>query len=363
MSKKSQNKRNKHPIIIKKTKKGESYWYRLPTDLGRKWKRLGASWEACSYRDAVRAYKSITGDIAKRKFDIRASRAGARFDEFVKAFIEDLRTKKDDTAREELFVKHFYEFFNRVPLTAITPSDVKAYIDSRLKKVSPSTARKEFYFLRKIFGTAANPEWWDISNLDDNFKNPCTDVTPPPKTPPRHRVASEEELQKLLGFSPSPVIKSIILFAIYSGCRQGEILSLQESQVNWDIEYIYWEKTKSGKPKNLPLSPTLIKILKEVPRPEDSPYFFCSPKLGKPYTREGFKRIFKRMVNKAEIEDFHFHDLRRVFGTRLAELGFKEKDIAELLGHSSTESTGIYIEISEKRKREAIEKVYFNGLQ
>ncbi len=363
MSKKGKNKKNnRYPIIIRKYKKGESYRIKLPAELGSKFIKLGSSWEGFTYNDAVKAYKSIMGDIAKRKYSIGGTKIGTGFKKFTQAYLEDLKTKKDNISRERIYVSHYWESFGKTPLTAISSSDIKAYLDKRLKKVSPGTVRKEFYFLRKIFKLAARTEWWSISNLDDTFKNPCDGVTPPKENVARYRIASDKEIIKLLEHSPSEVIKNIILFAIYSGCRQGEILQLKEEQVNWEQGYIHWPQTKNMKPKDLPLSPTIEEILRDVPRVEESPYFFCSPRNGEPYTKDGFVTIFNRIRERAGLRNLHFHDLRRVFGTKLAEQGYKEKDIAELLGHSDTRSTKVYIEIAEERKKEAIKTVRITGL-
>lgn len=363
MNKVKNKKKGKYPIEIRKYKKTVSYRARLPSEYGNEWVKLGSSKQGGTYKDAVRVYKSIIGDVAKRKFDINSLKLGADFQQFTKDYLEDLKSKKDDTEREKLYISHYDKFFGNKALTVIAPSDVKGYLDSRLKKVSPGTVRKEFWFLRKIFRLASQQEWWDISNLDDSFKNPCDGVTPPKENIPRQRIASDVEIIRLLEHSPNEVIRQIILFAIYSGCRQGEILQLKENQVNWETGYIHWPQTKNQKPKNLPLSPNIEKVLKEVPRVEEDPHFFCSLRKEKPYTKDGFINIFRRMKKRAGLEDLRFHDLRRVFGTKLAEKGYKEKDIAELLGHSDTRSTKVYVEIAEERKKEAIRTITINGLK
>lgn len=362
MRKKEYNKKDAYPIQVRKHKRGESYRFKLPSGFGRKWVKLGSSWEGCTYQDAVRAYKSIMGDIAKRRFGIRETKEGVYFKEFAKAFLEDLKTKKDDVSRQALFISNLNEFFGDKLLTLIQPSDIKAYIDSRLKKASPGTVRKEFYFLRKMFSTAISPEWTPVSQVDEHFQNPCNGIKPPKDNKPRQRVASEKEIKKLLEQSPNEVVRHIILFALYSGCRQGEILTLKEDQVNWESGYIHWPETKNQEPKNLPLSPALEKILKEVPRVEDSPHFFCSPKLKKPYTKDGMVNVFRRMTKRAGLKDLHFHDLRRIFGTKLAEQGYREKDIAELLGHKTTRSTTVYVEIAEERKKDAMKSVVYGSI-
>lgn len=355
-------KKKKYPIEVRELKKGKSYRVRLPTELGRVRIKLGNEWEGFTYDDAVRAYQSIIGQIAQRKFKIKDTQPSADFKDFTQEYLNNLNTKKDDTSRERLYIKHLDDFFGHRALSTITPADIDSYIGRRLYHISSSTVRKEFYFLRKLFREASMPRWIPITNLSEDFVNPCVGLKPPSPNPPRAMIVNEAEIERLLDKSPNEVAKAIILFAIYSGCRQGEILPLQEKQVNWDKGFIYWPKTKNRKPKNLPLSPALEKILKEVPRFNDSPFFFCSPKLGKPYTKGGFASIFNRMRKWADLKELRFHDLRRVFGTKLAELGYTEKDIADLLGHEDTRSTRIYVKIVDKRRKEAMERVDFGTL-
>lgn len=359
--KKKRRKKGKYPIEARKSKRGTSYRFRLPQEMGGKWVYLGNSWEGFEYKDAVRAYQTVMGKIAQRRFEVEEEVIGARFEDFAKAYLEDLKEHKGDIKREELYAKNLNAEFQDKLLNFIKPSDVKSYISKRLKEVSPTTVRKEFYFLQKLLKEAVKPEWAEISGLNEDFKNPCLGLKLPPKAPARTRVPNDDEIQKLLDNTKNEVIKGIILFAVYSGCRLGEILKLRDEQIDWEKEYIHWPKTKSGKSKALPLTKTIRKIVEEVPKPEDSSYIFCSPTLKKPYTLQGFETMFRELKKRAGLKDVRFHDLRRVFGTKLAELGYREKDIAELLGHSGTDATRVYIEISDERKKEAMEKVKLKG--
>src|SRR5438270_9385443 len=69
------------------------------------------------------------------------------------------------------------------------------------------------------------------------------------------------------------------------------------------------------------------------------------------------KRSFKKACEQAKIDDLHWHDLRHTFGTRLAEAGFSEATIAELMGHSDAKTTRRYTHGTDRAKRAAVEAV------
>ena len=71
-----------------------------------------------------------------------------------------------------------------------------------------------------------------------------------------------------------------------------------------------------------------------------------------PYT--DIKKFFKHALAEANIEDFHFHDLRRTMGTWLLEEGVDIRTIQFLLGHSDLSTTEKYLAISRKRNIEEL---------
>jgi integrase len=83
------------------------------------------------------------------------------------------------------------------------------------------------------------------------------------------------------------------------------------------------------------------------------------PKQGKPYTDP--KKAFGTACRLAGINNLHWHDLRHTFGTKLAEAGFSEATIADLMGHSDPETTRRYTHATDRAKRAAVEAVRITG--
>jgi integrase len=83
-------------------------------------------------------------------------------------------------------------------------------------------------------------------------------------------------------------------------------------------------------------------------------YVWVNPNTGKPY--HDIKKAWNRLRTKAGLGDFHFHDLRHTFGTRLGEV-VNVHDLRELMGHSSLRMTMKYTHALDDRKRKAVKTV------
>ena len=117
--------------------------------------------------------------------------------------------------------------------------------------------------------------------------------------------------------------------------RRGELLNTRWADVDEVDQYIFIMKTKNDKPRLIPLTVRALEILKRLRQDAPDDELIFDPK------RTGRKRrqlmlCFERAVEAAGLGDFHFHDLRHTFATRLRAANVHEYDIADLLGHSTT---------------------------
>ena len=108
------------------------------------------------------------------------------------------------------------------------------------------------------------------------------------------------------------------------------------------------------------LSEVRPKLIKDQKRTRDA--IFLSMKLGKPLSRMGFWKILKRYVRAAGIdEDVTPHTLRHSFATHLLEGGAGLRDVQELLGHASIETTMIYTHIDRSHLYEVVRTFHPRG--
>jgi integrase len=156
----------------------------------------------------------------------------------------------------------------------------------------------------------------------------------------RDRVATDEEYQRLLAAS-APHLQRIVTCAYETAMRTGEIRNLTWAKVDWKTGFIRLraEDTKERRPKNIPISPILQKILTDLRREHQDGKIAAIT--GHVFTwkrkpmKEGWKTAYKGACRRSGIVDLHFHDLRHTFITRKVRAGWDYKRIMAITGHST----------------------------
>jgi len=194
-------------------------------------------------------------------------------------------------------------------------------------------------------------------------ENPVSKVTKERENNRRDRWLTSEDEQMLLENSPQ-WLKEIIVFALHTGLRQDELLSLQWSRVDLFRKIIIIQESKNGKPRTIPLNRIALDILMEKAKVRNlkSDLVFLSNAITK-ICCQNLIKAFNTAKDKASIQNFHFHDLRHTFATRLAQKGVDIYKISKLLGHVSITMTQRYAHHCPESLRdgvEALEKVDYN---
>lgn len=149
-------------------------------------------------------------------------------------------------------------------------------------------------------------------------------------------------------------LKPIVVAAIHTGMRRGELLKLRWQNVDFARGLIYVTNTKTGHDRDVPMNSVVRETLLELQKQYgDFEYVFTNMKTGVNITE--VKKGFNAACREAGIEDFSFHDLRHTTGTRLADGGSDTFAIAEVLGHRNLQTTKRYTHATELRKRRAVE--------
>jgi integrase len=175
------------------------------------------------------------------------------------------------------------------------------------------------------------------------------------------RLEGDEEARLLK--EANPYLHSLILAALETGCRKGELLTLQWGQVDLERGTVFLpaEKTKTHEDRTVPITGRLRAVLemrRTDPKGEDFPataYVFGND-FGEEVT--SIKTAWKATCRRAGIADLHFHDLRREAGSRLIETpGISLVDVRDWLGHSSVEQTNTYLSTTADKLRAAALRV------
>ncbi len=167
----------------------------------------------------------------------------------------------------------------------------------------------------------------------------------------RLRYLSVEECAALVSACDDH-LKPIVITALNSGMRRGEILSLTWDRVDLRHGFILLDRTKNGERREIPINKTLRAALQGLTRRLDISYVFYDPQTGKAY--HDVKKSFHTALKRVGIRDFHFHDLRHTFASHLVMAGVDLTTVKELLGHKTLTMTLRYAHLAPAHKVKAI---------
>jgi integrase len=255
------------------------------------------------------------------------------------------------------YSKHLIKFFGETNLLSVTTKKISRYKVIRNEAgAKPATINRELAMLSKAFNLAVKE--WEWLN-----ENPVSKVPKEKEDNKRDRWLTQEEENRLLGFSPE-WLSEIIVFALNTGLRQDELLSLEWPRVSLIRKTILIQKSKSGRPRTVPLNRFGLELLnmKYSKKVLSINGLVFVSSVGTKIDADNLRRAFYGVLKKAEIENFKFHDLRHTFATRLAQSGIDIYKIAKLLGHEDIRMTQRYAHHCPESLRDGVEilESYYN---
>lgn len=242
----------------------------------------------------------------------------------------------------------------------VTSVDIATYRDQRLlienprtkKQLSTSTVRLEMSLLSNFF---------DIARIEWGYcdSNPVANVRKPKSPPGRDRRLTPREDRLILRYAfnhVNPQVYSIVVLALETAMRQGEILKLEWQHINLKTRIAHLPETKNGTKRDVPLSIKARDALIRLGTKSHGRVFG--------YTPEGIKSTWRFMIQKLQIENLHFHDLRHEAISRLFELGtFDMMEVAAISGHKSLSMLKRYTHLKAQRLVRKLEGNKHKGKQ
>jgi integrase len=212
-------------------------------------------------------------------------------------------------------------------VSALLPSVVCKYRDTRLKAVSPASLKRELTILSSVLNIAIK-EWGIVIP-----QNPVSMVSLPKIARGRDRRLESGEEEKLL--SSSGELWRIIILALETGMRRGEILNIKKSHIDFTRQTLLIPLTKTDTPRTIPLSSRAIAVLREQLRGSENVIPIEETALFS-YTARGLSGAFLRLCRRHKLDNLHFHDLRHEATSRFFEKGLNPVEVATITGHKDT---------------------------
>jgi len=182
----------------------------------------------------------------------------------------------------------------------------------------------------------------------------------PSKPEDNHRVRYLSTLERkslLLACSEANWSKLhlLVLMAITTGARRGELLGLRWNDIDFERQTAYVQTTKNGQPKVLPLTDDVASSLTRFRKQDASLIFNSEVNPSKAFC---FNKQWKKALALAKVEDFTFHCLRHTCASYLAMSGASLLEIADVLGHKQISVTQRYAHLCIDHKEKLISKVF-----
>jgi integrase len=209
-------------------------------------------------------------------------------------------------------------------LSDISPKDFATYRDKRLKTISPISLKRQLAPLSHMFQIAIDE--WGIPLKE----NPLDKVKLKAKDQRRERRLRDGEHETLINAArtrSNPLIEKVVVFAIETAMRRGEILDLRWDQVDLKRRSVTILESKNGYSRTIPLTPNAVTLLQSLDRQSDRVF---------PLTGNALKMAWGRMLEGTGIGDLHFHDLRHEAISRFFEMGLTVPEVASISGHRDT---------------------------
>lgn len=257
-----------------------------------------------------------------------------------------------------IFEKHLKPTIGGVRLLDLRPTHIQSAYSQWLRDgLSPSTVLQHHHIIRKALSQAIK---WQLLQV-----NPSTAVTLPKRERLEMRSLYPSEAGQLLATSVGSGLEPLLLLALETGMRQGELLALQWSAVDLrggDIQVlrsaryypgdgIVMGPTKTHRSRrHIALASSTTDELKRHKATQnehrlslgkawaDNDLVFPGP-LGEPYPARDVSRRLSTVVRHAGLEPLRFHDLRHTAATLMLRTGISPKVVSDRLGHSTVAFT------------------------
>jgi len=345
-------------------------------------RRKGQPAESASFpnrKEAVAWAESLESAIREGRHFPHAAMKRTSFDALAKDYIETVLAEFDPKERATRVrqLEWWSKQFAGLSLAEITADRISQARDKlaaqtftrgkprKDKKTGELILPKE----RKLSGATVNRY---IATLSHAFsfavkerrlmdRNPVSDISRKKEPRGRTRFLSDEERAALLDActgSEWPALQALVLLAITTGARKGELIRLKWADVDLKKGRALVRETKNGEQRTLPLAGKALEGLRELKLKDSarSEYVFPQPS-GLPGPYEHFDGHWRAALQAAGISDFHFHDLRHTTASMLAAQGASLLEIADVLGHKTLAMVKRYSHLVVDHKAKVIEKM------
>ena len=304
-------------------------------------RKLASQWSSEIATEGVSAIEKLKG-IGK----------GGTFHDKYLSYIEKRKDKLKDIYNTELRYKtHIQRHLGNMNIDAITEVTIskwvkKLYTTKAKDKdtfLSPTTINRCIALVKAVFNSECDRNPASKIKMNKEF---CRDrYLRPHETRKFWEAVHSEETPEYL--------RDLVILALTTGARKANLLSMQWEDINLDNRewIIKSEKSKSGRPMLIPLEDVSMSILQRRYNVKGRKKYVFMGHTSKDNPKEEHLKYFRkpwvRLLERADIKEFHFHDLRRTLGSYQVMTNASLYTVSKTLGHQNQSTTERYAHIGE----------------
>lgn len=258
------------------------------------------------------------------------------FSEIIKRYAAEVATgHRSRTSKFNL--ETLTKDLGHMALGEIEPKSIATWRDKKLQRIKPASVNRLIGTLGSVLNHARKEWQLPLDNPIPNIKRPSNG-----KARTRRFIGDEE--QRLLAALDTKYAQ-VVRFAIATGMRRSEILSLEWQFVDQKRRVAQLEITKNGETRSVPLSSSAVAVLKEIASPETWPTVGPVFKVNAVALDKGWRRA----CNKAGITGLRLHDLRHEAISRLFERGLNVMQVSGISGHKTLSQLKRYTHLDPEK--------------
>lgn len=298
--------------------------------------------------------RDTESDMSRRRYFPQHEAERHTLTELVERQLDTVKMDRPhDHERQKVILGWWKEKLGAYTLATITPDLIGRHRDKLQSEdgLAPGTVNRYLSALSKAFTNAVKEWHW----LPDN---PLQRVSKKPEPRGRVRYLSDEERGRLLDACRESEYKPlylIVLFALTTGMRRGELFGLRWQDVDQERRVAVLQNTKNGDRRSVPIVPEVAELLKAhgKVRTIGNDLIFCKDNA----ETWLFDKAWYAALKAAKVKDFRFHDLRHSTASYLAMSGSTTAEIAAVLGHRTLQMVKRYSHLSDQHVGTVIERM------
>ena len=304
--------------------------------------------------DALQFVKEFESNQAERKVKLQRISLSLFKEDFL-AYSSGVHTIKTQKHFAVAF-REFLRVIGDLPLHRISSREIEEFLSIKKAEASSWTSRKYRTALASAFEKARE---WNLI-VENPFRKTLS-----PKVPEVTPVfLTQTQFQLILNLTQDQNLKDVLVAAVTTGMRLGELLAMRWEDVNLVNKTILVRcteefLTKNRKNRQIPINISLGFILNR--RREDCEGGRVFKSKYRRFDAEIVSKSFKQLVRTAGLDErVHFHSLRHTFASWLVQDGASLYEVQKLLGHSSAAVTQIYSHLQPETLHATVNRISLN---